>query len=93
MRMRVKEVGPGLHPSEVVIEVQTTQGPARLVIDRIAVADNSLFVGWRSLAQKNGEVLIELPNETMSGTSRIWVRSDDIIDDMIVDQDRALGAL
>jgi hypothetical protein len=89
MRMRVQEVGPGLHPSEVVVEVQTTQGAERLVIDRAAITNNSLFVGWRSLAQKNGEVLVELPNETMSGTSRIWIRSDDIM----VDQDRAVGAV
>jgi|HubBroStandDraft_1064217.scaffolds.fasta_scaffold1507071_1 hypothetical protein len=89
MRMRVQEVGPGLHPSEVVIEVQTTQGSERLVIDRAAITDDSLFVGWRSLAQRNGEILVELPNETMSGTSRIWVRSHDII----IDQDRAVGAV
>lgn len=89
MRMRVQEVGPGLHPSEVVVEVQTTHGAERLVIDRAAITNDSLFVGWRSLAQKSGEVLVELPNETMSGTSRIWVRSDDII----VDQDRAVGAV
>lgn len=89
MRMRVQEVGPGLHPSEVVVEVQTTQGPERLVIDRTAIANDSLFLGWRSLAQKHGEVLVELPNETMSGTSRIWVRNDDLI----VDQDRAVGAV
>jgi hypothetical protein len=89
MRMRVQEVGPGLHPSEVVVEVQTTQGAERLVIDRAAITNNSLFVGWRSLAQKNGEILVELPNETMSGTSRIWIRSDDIM----VDQDRAVGAV
>jgi hypothetical protein len=89
MRMRIQQVGPGLHPSEVVVEVQTTQGAERLVIDRAAVTDDSLFVGWRSLAQKNGEVLVELPNETMSGTSRIWVRSEDII----VDHDRAVGAV
>ena len=89
MRMRVQEVGPGLHPSEVVVEVQTTEGTERLVIDRTAITDGSLFIGWRSLAQRNGEVLVELPNETMSGTSRIWVRRDDII----VDQDRAVGAM
>lgn len=89
MRMRVLEVGPGLHPSEVVVEVQTTQGAERLVIDRAAITNNSLFIGWRSLAQKNGEVLVELPNETMSGTSRIWVRSDDIIGD----HGRAVGAV
>jgi len=89
MRMRIQQIGPGMHPSEVVVEVQTTQGAERLVIDRAAIADDSLFVGWRSLAQKNGEVLVELPNETMSGTSRIWVRSEDVI----VDQDRAVGAV
>jgi hypothetical protein len=89
MRMKVQEVGPALHPSEVVIEVQTTRGPERLVMDRTAIANDSMFIGWRSLAQKNGELLVELPNETMSGTSRIWVRSDDII----ADQDRAVGAV
>jgi hypothetical protein len=89
MRLRVRQVGPGLHPSEVVVEVQTTQGAERLVIDRDAVSNDSLFVGWRSLAQKNDELLVELPNETMSGTSRIWVKSDDII----AGQGSAVGAM
>ena len=89
MRMRVQEVGPGLHPSEVVVQVQTTQGAERLVIDRTAISNDSVFIGWRSLAQKNGDLLVELPNETMSGTWRIWVRSDDIV----ADQDRAVGAM
>jgi hypothetical protein len=89
MRMPVREVGPGLHPSEVVVEVQTTHGSERLVIDRAAISNNSVFVGWRSLAQKAGELLVELPNETMSGTWRIWVRGDEIIED----SGRAVGAV
>jgi hypothetical protein len=87
--MPVREIGPGLHPSEVVVEVQTTHGTEQLVIDRDAISNDSIFVGWRSLAQKNGELLVELPNETMSGTWRIWVRTDEVI----ADPGRAVGAV
>jgi hypothetical protein len=79
MRMKVQEVGPGLHPSEVVVEVNTVTGPERLVVDRNAVSDKTLFVGWRSLAQKAGQLLVELPSEAMSGTSRVWVTSEEIL--------------
>jgi hypothetical protein len=79
MRVMVREIGPGLHPSEVVVEVQTAGGPERLVVDREAISDKTLFVGWRPLGEKNGQLLVELPNETMTGTWRVWVRRRDIV--------------
>jgi len=79
MRMKVREIGPGLHPSEVVVEVKTIGGPERLVVDRESISDKTLFVGWRPLGDKNGQWLVELPNETMTGTWRVWVKQKDII--------------
>ena len=79
MRMKFREVGPGLHPSEVVVEVQTVAGPERLVLDRESIADDTIFVGWRPLGEKSGQWLVELPSETMSGTWRVWVRRKNIL--------------
>ena len=79
MRMKVREIGPGLHPSEIVVEVQTVNGPERLAVDRDSIPDMTLFVGWRPLGQKNGQWLVELPNETMSGTWRVWVKRSDVL--------------
>jgi hypothetical protein len=79
MRVKVREIGPGLHPSEVVVEIRTVNGPERLVVDRHSVPDWTLFVGWRPLGLKNERRLVELPSETMSGTWRVWVKRSEIL--------------
>lgn len=73
MRVVVREVGAGLHPSEVVVEVQTIDGPVRLVVDKRSVDDEkSLDVG-RPLQIRGEEMLVELPRETTNGLWRVWV--------------------
>ena len=53
MRVKVREIGPGLHPSEVVVEVQTTDGSERLVVDRNSLQGRTIFaIG--ALSQKRG---------------------------------------
>jgi hypothetical protein len=79
MRLKVREIGRGLHPSEVVVEIRTPTGPERLAVDRKTVQDGTIFVGWRPLAEKRGQWLIELPRETMSGTWRVWVKHAEIV--------------
>jgi hypothetical protein len=79
MRVKVREIGRGLHPSEVVVEIKTIGGTERLAVDRKSIQDESIFVGWRPLAEKRGQWLIELPRETMSGTWRVWVRHNEVI--------------
>lgn len=79
MRLKVHEIGPGLHPSEVVVELRTATGPERVAVDRKSLHDGTLFVGWRPLAEKRGQWLIELPRETMSGTWRVWVKHSEIV--------------
>lgn len=78
MRLKVHEVGVGLHPSEVVVEIRTATGSERLAVDRRSVRNGSIFVGWRPLAEKRGQWLIELPRETMSGTWRVWIKHNEI---------------
>ena len=79
MRVKVREIGGALHPSEVVVEIRTTMGPERLVVDRKSIQNGTIFVGWRPLAEKRDQWLIELPRETMSGTWRVWIKHDDIV--------------
>ena len=78
MRVKVRQIGKALHPSEVVVELQTVSGDERLAVDRESVQENSLSVGW-PIAKKKGQYLVELPRETMSGTWRVWVKQNQIL--------------
>ena len=73
MRLKVHEIGRGLHPSEVVFELRTTTGPERVAVDRKSLRNG------RPLAERRGQWLIELPRETMSGTWRVWVKRNEIV--------------
>jgi hypothetical protein len=79
MRVKIKEIGPGLHPSEIVIEIQTAGGSERLVVDRHSIQEKTIFAGYRPLAEKKGQWLVELPRETMSGTWRVWVKRNEVV--------------
>ena len=46
-----------------------------------AVKDNSILVGAPVAHKGKDHVLVELPRETMSGASRVWVKEDDLIED------------
>ena len=79
MRVKVEEVGDGLHPSEVVVSVRTTEGAERLVVDRRSVADNqSLEVGY-PIDNYEKLFLVELPRETTTGTWRVWVHESETV--------------
>ncbi len=76
MRVKVDEVGKGLHPSEVVVQIQTAEGqPERLVVDRRSIVDGTIEVGY-PIRRDNGYYLIELPRETIGGSWRVWVSKD-----------------
>lgn len=78
MRLRVARVEEGLHPSELVVSVQTKDGPVSLVIDPSSVLpDNTVSVGW-PVGRDQDFYLVELPRETFQGTSRVWVRGNEL---------------
>jgi hypothetical protein len=80
MRLKVEEIGKGLHPSEAVVAVKTADGHfERLVISRRSIQDGTIPVGW-PLGQRDDLVLIELPRETQTGAWRVWVKRDQLVD-------------
>ena len=79
MRVKVEEVGKGLHPSEVVVQIETVEGgPERLVVDRRSIVDGGIEVGY-PVRRDNGYYLIELPRETIGGSWRVWVSKKIVI--------------
>jgi hypothetical protein len=72
MRVKVDEVGQGMHPSEVLIKIETVQGPQELVVDKRSLRQNTIEVGY-PIAQQEKYRLIELPTETTGGVWRVWV--------------------
>jgi hypothetical protein len=47
MRLKVEKIEEGLHPSELVISIQTRDGPVSLVIDPSAIfPDDTVTIGW-----------------------------------------------
>lgn len=80
MRVKVREVGKGLHSSEVVVEIKTATGKERLVIDERSIDDNdTISVGSPIERRDDGQLLVELPRETMSGAWRVWVKEGSLL--------------
>lgn len=79
MRVKVEVVGDGLHPSEVVVSVRTTEGLERLVVDRRSLSGNqSLEVGY-PIDSRDDLFLVELPRETTTGSWRVWVNASETV--------------
>lgn len=74
--MKVRRVGEGLHPSEVVVAVVTADGTEEEVaVDSGSLSGNTLEVG-HPISRADDRVLVELPRETMRGSWRLWVPAD-----------------
>lgn len=80
LRVKVRTVGKGLHPSEVVVAVQTVDGREELVVDSRSVRNDSIHVGYPVGSEKN-LLLVELPRETLTGAWRVWVPEEDVVQD------------
>jgi hypothetical protein len=72
MRVKIEEVGKGLHPSEVLVKIETLHGPRELVLDKRSISGNTIEVG-APIAEQGTYRLIELPAETTGGAWRVWV--------------------
>lgn len=79
MRLKIEEIGKGLHPSETVVSMKTADGIQRLVVSKRSIQNNSIPVGY-PLGEKENSVLVELPRETQTGAWRVWVNKDQLIE-------------
>ncbi len=75
MRVKIDNEAPGLHPSEVVVGLETADGFERLVVHPRSIKKNSLDIGY-PISDAQNQYLIELPRETQSGAWRVWVNKD-----------------
>lgn len=80
MRLKVERVGQGLHPSELVVSVQTREGAEELVIDPRSLRGDTLGIGW-PVGTEGSFRLVELPRPTSRGARRVWVNKDELIPD------------
>jgi hypothetical protein len=78
MRLKVEQVGKGLHPSEVVVSIRTRDGGIeRLRVARQSLANDTIEIGG-PLRAEGTSFLIELPRETQRGAWRVWVSRDQL---------------
>lgn len=82
MRIKIKTLGPGLHPSQVVVGLETRTGEEALVVDRGHIEGDFIDIGW-PVGQSDGYYLVELPSETFRGSWRVWVNSNNLLLDDI----------
>jgi hypothetical protein len=80
MRLLVEQLGKGLHPSEALVAVRTSDGTQRLVVSNRSLVNNSIPVGY-PLGESHDAILVELPRETQSGAWRVWVPKDQLIEE------------
>ncbi|MGO9675600.1 MAG: hypothetical protein ACLPSF_15770 [Methylocella sp.] len=81
MKVKVTEVGNGLHPSEVVVAIKTCDGDQSLVVDRRALQNGFIAIGY-PIRENDRKYLIELPRETSSGSWRVWVERSQLEDEL-----------
>ena len=76
--LRIKTIGSGMHPDEVLVQVETRSGPEQLPVflDEIQ-EDNFVRIGF-PVDTANGHLLVELPSETARGSWRVWVKREDV---------------
>lgn len=80
-RIRVKRLREGLHPNEVVVSVATAGGSTEELVVHIRSLgkDDTLVIGYPIGRDEKSNLLVELPRETVRGTSRVWVPSDSLV--------------
>lgn len=78
MQMRIKITGreQGSIPSEAVVTIPTTRGPEEVIVHTSQVSDDSVEAGF--IGEKENQVLVELPRETLSGRWRVWVPKTEV---------------
>lgn len=76
MRLKVKTIGDGQHPSESVVELETADGGREeLIVDKRSITSETLKIGY-PISQDGDRLLVELPRETVRGSWRVWVKKD-----------------
>lgn len=83
LRAKVRRIRDGLHPNEVVVELDTADGEKQsLVVDQRLLRNDTIRVGYPIGRQAPNWLLIELPRETLQGRWRVWVSGNTVEDEV-----------
>lgn len=82
MLVRYRHITDGPGPSEAIIEVNTTDGIEEIIVDRDILEDGVVNVG-SVIAQRERAYLLELPRESTSGRTRVWISETDVVADTV----------
>lgn len=77
--LRVKQLGGGMHPREVIVEIDTKVGPEQMPIFVNELRDGRYVPIGYPVDTLNGHHLVELPSETARGAWRVWVKREDVV--------------
>jgi hypothetical protein len=77
VKLQVKIISDAVHPSEVVVGVETLDGIENVVVSRQSVVDDALEIGY-PVAENREAYLVELSRETMRGSWRLWVEKGSV---------------
>lgn len=80
MRLIVHEVGKGFYPQEILVEIKSTNGGKKMLIDERSIENKTYVrVGTPIANDHDGNLLVELPRETTVGEWRVWVPRDQVL--------------
>jgi hypothetical protein len=77
MKLKVREVGKGFHPMEVLVQIRGIEGERKMLIDRRSLNGGYVSVG-NPISNLTDRLLVELPRETTVGEWRVWVPRDEV---------------
>lgn len=79
-RVKVRIIGSGFHPNELLVAITAADGTEeKLVVDKRSVMEDSILVGY-PIDRSEGNVLVELPRESIRGIWRVWVSSMSLVE-------------
>ena len=77
-RIRCKTVMEGPGPSEKIVAIAVHGGgEEEVILSKDLVRNDTIEVG--KVGSSNGSILIELPQETVSGSWRLWVDAGTLV--------------
>ncbi len=82
MRVKVERVREGQHPSEVLVSIATADGSKEWVIVDQRSLRGDLLCGY-PVGEDGDRLLVELPQETLSGSWRVWVNKNLVQEDLV----------
>ncbi len=71
MRIKITAREQGSIPSEAVVTIETMRGPEEVIVHSTQATTDSVEAGF--IGEKDNQVLVELPRETLSGRWRVWI--------------------